>query len=222
MSATRAEGVIRFAMEHRAVPLDPLALAGAAALLGAWREVLARLGVLGQHPGRYAGVAYGNASVRLGPLGAVPQGARRFLVTATGTSGMPAVGLGEMCVVERWDIDGNRVASAGPRPPSSESLTHGALYDAAPDARVVLHGHAPELWRHGQALGLPVTDPGVAEGTPRMAREVQRLVRAGTAGAVGIIVMGGHPDGVLAFGRSGADAGAALVRHLARALELER
>src|SRR5262249_50885024 len=97
---------------------------------------------------------------------------------------------------------------------------HAALYDIAPAARVVLHAHAPELWRHARTLGIPVTDPGAANGTPAMALEVQRLFRETTLSAVGILAMGGHEDGVLTFGASAEEAGGALVRHLARALSI--
>ena len=53
-----------------------------------------------------------------------------------------------------------------------------------------------------------------------MALEVQRLYRESTLSSIGILAMGGHLDGVLAFGRTGAQAGETLVRHLARALEI--
>src|SRR5262249_58668700 len=102
--------------------------------------------------------------------------------------------------------------------PSSESLTHGAIYDIAPAARVVLHGHAPEIWRHARALGIPVTPVEVANGTPQMALEVQRLYRESTLSGTGILAMGGHEDGVLAFGGSAGEAGGTLGRHPARSL----
>ena len=82
----------------------------------------------------------------------------------------------------------------------------------------MLHGHAPEIWRHARGLGLPVTAADVANGTTRMAVEVQRLFRESTLSGTGILAMGGHEDGVLAFGGSAGEAGETLVRHLARAL----
>ena len=106
----------------------------------------------------------------------------------------------------------------GSVPPSSESLTHGAIYDIAPAARVVLHAHAPEIWRHARALGLPVTRVEVQNGTPEMALDVQRLYRESTLSGTGILAMGGHEDGVIAFGATAAEAVETLVRHLARAL----
>jgi hypothetical protein len=218
MADPRAEGVIRFEAVHETRPLEERVLGETARTLGAWREILARLGLLGQDPERYGGLGYGNVSARLGPMGDVPRGRRRFLVTGTQTGRRRGITLADLCVVERYDLVGNRVESVGPVPPSSESLTHGALYDIAPAARVILHAHAPAIWRQARALALPVTRAGIENGTPAMALEVQRVVREGAV-VPGLIVMGGHEDGVLALGPTAADAGAALVRALARALE---
>jgi len=220
MTEPRAEGVTRFEVEHESRALEERVLGETVRVLAAWREVLARLGLIGRHPSRYAGAGYGNVSARLGPFGDVPRGRRRFLVTGTQTGGRRQVTLADFCVVEEYDLARNRVRSAGSVPPSSESLTHGALYDIAPAARVVLHGHAPEIWRHARALGLPVTHADALNGTPAMAREVQRLYRETQLAETGMLVMGGHEDGVLTFGRSAGEAGETLVRYLARACAL--
>jgi hypothetical protein len=218
MAGPPAEGVTRFEVMHVTHPLDERLLGETARTLAAWREILARLGLLGRDPGRYEGLGYGNVSARISPLGGAPRGQRRFLVTGTQTAGRSGITLDDFCVVERWDLARNQVHSAGLVPPSSESLTHGAIYDIAPAARVVLHAHVPEVWRSARALALPATRPTALNGTPEMALEVQRLYREGTLSSLGILVMGGHEDGVLTFGASAAEAGGILVRHLARAL----
>lgn len=213
-----AEGVIRFEAVHERRMLEPRVYGEIARALGAWREMLARLGLLGQHPDRYEGYGYGNVSARVGPMGDIARGQRRFLVTGSQTAGRRAVTLDDFAVVERWDIAANRVWSTGPVPPSSESLTHGAFYDAAPAIRVVLHAHAPEIWRSARALGVPVSHPSAHNGTPAMALEVLRLWRESPLASVGLLAMGGHRDGIVAFGRTAGEAGAVLVDHLARAL----
>ena len=218
MAAQPVEGVTRFEIEHEQRVLEERVYGETARVLAAWREVLARLGLIGRDPARYEGLGYGNVSARLGPFGDVGRGQRRFLVTGTQTGGRRTVTLADFCVVERYDLVLNRVRSFGPVPPSSESLTHGAIYDIAPAARVVLHGHAPEIWRHARSLGLPVTPVEIANGTPQMALEVQRLFRESTLSGTGMLAMGGHEDGVLAFGGSVGEAGETLVRHLARSL----
>ena len=218
MVAHPAEGVTRFQVEHETRMLEPRIYDETVRVLAAWREVLARLGLIGRDPSRYEGLGYGNVSARVGPFGDVGRGQRRFLVTGTQTGGRPSLTLDDFCLVERYDILQNHVRSLGSVPPSSESLTHGAIYDIAPAARVVLHAHAPEIWRHARALGLPVTRAEARNGTPEMALEVQRLYRESTLSGTGILAMGGHEDGVLAFGATAAEAGETLVRHLARAL----
>lgn len=221
MAGPPAEGIVRFELEHDTRPLEERVYGAAARGLTAWREILARLGLLGQDPARYGGAGYGNASARLGPFGDVPRGRRRFLVTGAQTGGRRRVALADFCVVEEYDPARNHVRSAGPVGPSSESLTHGALYDIAPAARAVLHAHAPEVWRAAQRLGLPVTRPAARNGTPELALEVQRLYRETALPSLGILVMGGHEDGVLAFGTSVEEAGAILLRQLGRALAVD-
>ena len=218
MSPHSTEGVIRFQVEHDSRALDARTLDETARVLGAWREVLARLDLVGRDPARYGGLGYGNVSARIGPMGDIGRGRRRFLVTGSQTGGRPELTLADFALVERYDIERNEVVSAGLVPPSSEALTHAALYDAGPALRFVLHAHSPEIWSRARALGIPVTDPGAQNGTPQMAREVQRLYRETAFSALGLLAMGGHEDGVIAVGRTAAEAGEALVRHLARAL----
>lgn len=218
MAGPPAEGFVRFDVEHVTRPLEERVYGETARALAAWREILARLGLLGQDPARYGGAGYGNVSARLGPFGDVPRGRRRFLVTGTQTGGRRTVGLADFCVVEEYDLARNRVRSTGPVTPSSESLSHGALYDIAPAARAVLHAHAPEVWRAARRLGLPLTRPGARNGTPELALEVQRLYRETALPALGVLVMAGHEDGVLTFGTSVEEAGTLLLRQLGRAL----
>jgi L-ribulose-5-phosphate 4-epimerase len=220
MSPAHPEGVIRFEVQHEDRHLEERVHGETVRMLAAWREILAHLRLLGRDPARYDGLGYGNVSARTGPFGDVARGRRRFLVTGTQTAGIARATLREFCLVESWDIARNRVVSAGQVAPSSESLTHAALYDASPAIRVVLHAHTPDVWRQARALGLPVTNAGAGNGTPAMAHEVQRLYREGTFASTRIAAMGGHEDGVIAFGASAAEAGETLVRQLARALAL--
>lgn len=180
MCAAPGEGVIRFDVRHEQRPLEERVLGATARVLSAWRELLAGIGVIGRDPGRYEGLGYGNVSARVGPFGDVARGRRRFLVSGSQTGGLAHLTLREYALVESWDLEENRVSSAGLVAPSSESLTHAALYDVSPAIRVVLHAHAPDLWRHARALGLPVSRPEAANGTTAMALEVQRLYREGT------------------------------------------
>ena len=217
---TRQEGVIKFETDHQHRALEPLRYAEVARQLIAWRRILSLTRLVGQDPQLYEGAGYGNVSARVGPPGAA-LGRRSFLITATQTSGKAAIGLADFAVVERYDYRGNRVQSYGERQPSSESMTHGAIYDQGPQIRCVLHAHSPDLWRQARALRLPTTSATVAYGTPEMALEVRRLFRESAVVERQVLSMGGHEDGILAFGRSPEEAGQRLLRELARAFEAE-
>jgi hypothetical protein len=207
------EGVIRFRFEHRREEL-PEALAPLAATLAGWRRALVELGVVGQDAGRYGGYGFGNLSARVGR--------RSFLVTGSQTGHLADLDLAGFALVESWDAAGHRLASRGLVAPSSESLTHAALYDASPRIGAVFHVHAPALWARRGAAGLPATAPGVEQGTPQMAAEVARLAgrgrrrRGGERGAApgGLLAMGGHQDGILAYGADADAAGRALLAAL--------
>jgi ribulose-5-phosphate 4-epimerase/fuculose-1-phosphate aldolase len=93
---------------------------------------------------------------------------------------------------------------------SSESLTHAAVYEADASAAAVVHVHHGELWR--ALLGkIPTTAKGIAYGTPEMAYDVLRLFRDTRVADSGIFVLGGHEDGIVAFGGSLQEAGTKLL-----------
>lgn len=176
-----------------------------------------QLRLIGQDPGRYGGIGFGNVSCRAPAADAGARGL--FLVSGTQTGHLPVLGAEHYSLVTRADVAANRLEAEGPVAPSSESLTHAMLY--ALDARIgcVLHVHSPEIWRAADRLGLPTTPAGAAYGTPAMAEAVARLYRDGRLHS-GLFVMAGHEDGVVAFGDSAEVAGRALVSILERAKTL--
>jgi ribulose-5-phosphate 4-epimerase/fuculose-1-phosphate aldolase len=212
------EGVIKFVARHRRVALDAARHGALVCKLIAWREVLAKLQLVGRDPARYGGAGYGNVSARVGAPGS-PRGARPMIITGTQTGGLAHIDFEHMCLVERYDYVEGWVESSGLIEPSSETMTHGAIYDLSPAIRFVFHAHAPVIWRRARALRIPLTDPRVAYGTPEMAREAQRLYQGGALAAAPILAMGGHEDGIIVFGQSAEEAGQALVTFLARAYE---
>lgn len=212
------EGVIKFRAEHREDALSPRRYGDVACRLAAWREIFAKTRLVGQDPALYGGFGYGNVSARLGAPG-MPRGRRAFLISGTQTSGKACMTLDDFCLVERYDQQRNQVESQGLVMPSSESMTHGAVYDLGPHVRVVFHAHSAVIWERRQELRLPTTADDVPYGTPEMAREVGRLFRSTALAELGIFAMGGHEDGVVVFGRNAEEAGGVLLRVLARAYE---
>ncbi len=212
----RGEGVIKFSAEHASAPLARPEVEPVLEDLLGWRAVLHELGLVGQDPARYEGAGYGNLSARVPPWDAEP-GHRGFAVTGTQTGGKPYLTVDDLCVVGFYDYVRNQVRSHGRVLPSSESMTHGAVYDLWAATRFVFHVHAPVLWRNARELGLPTTRPDVEYGTPEMAQEVLRLFRTSALRTLGVFAMGGHEDGIVAFGPSARETGAALLETLAAA-----
>lgn len=198
-----AEGVIRFRYEHRREALRE-DLGGLAAELGAWRRVLIERGLVGQDPRRYGGYGFGNLSARAG--------GRSFLVTGSQTGHLADLDLAGYALIESWTAAEHRLTSRGLVEPSSEALTHAALYDASAAICAVFHVHSPALWARRGTAGLPATAPGIDYGTPEMAAEVARLCRL--ARASGLLAMAGHEDGLLAYGPDPATTGETLLAAL--------
>lgn len=214
------EGVIHFQPKHRWASLQPQVYGILAQSLITWRDRLLRVGLVGRNPYRYGGVGFGNLSGRLPPYPGV-RGARPFLVTGSQTGGRPSLTLDDLCVVSRYEPESNCVESFGPIKPSSESMTHGIIYDADPTIRFVFHGHSPHIWQQAGALGLSVTDPAADYGTPAMCQEVEKILRSPLVIRKPFIVMGGHEDGVLAFAKTADEVGQALLDLLSKAFSLK-
>ncbi|MCK5859218.1 MAG: class II aldolase/adducin family protein [Abyssibacter sp.] len=199
------EGVIKYRLDYH--PAGAPAESPDFAALRAWRDVLHRLGLVGQQPDRYDGYGFGNVSLRR-PAG--------FLISGTQT-GLPVrlapQGYAE---VTRCNVAANHIIANGPVKPSSEALTHGAVYAVDERIGAVLHAHSPEIWHHGPRY--PATAADVPYGTPAMAQAVAQLYRDSDLPEIGLFTMRGHTDGVVAFGATAEQAGQRLVAALARSL----
>ena len=202
------EGVVKYQLDFSVGPAPEASL-----LLGvnAWRRLLYQLALVGSDPRRYGGLGFGNVSRR------VRSGEAVFVVSGTQTGHLAVLRPEHYCLVNACEPGRNTIAAMGPIKPSSEALTHGAVYDAAPSVQCVLHVHSPDIWANTQRLGLPATRQNIEYGTPAMAEEVRELVANAAVNRPRVIAMAGHQDGVLAFGESEDSAGLALVEVLARA-----
>jgi len=184
------EGVIKFDLQYRVSPVEP---SGALDELLQWRNVFFQLGVIGQDPARYEGFAFGNISYRLGA-------GNQFVISGSQTGGLARCLAEHYAVVDACDVETNRVDAHGPIAPSSESLTHGAIYALSEHIQCVVHGHAPALWKQVQALGIPATSPEVEYGTPQMAHAIETLYRDHGKPRQALFAMLGHEDGIIAYG----------------------
>ena len=174
--------------------------------LESWRTRLRAIGGIGADPRRYGSIGFGNLSRRC------PEG---FWITGTQTGELASLGPQHYSLVERWDIDANTVWACGPVAPSSESMSHAALYDLRPDIHWVFHAHLPELWKRAAELDLPRTPADVEYGTPAMAAAVRDIARHARLPV--LLSMTGHEDGILVAGQQADDCGETLLRAIARA-----
>jgi len=206
------EGVIKYQLEYEQAP--PVS-ADTLRELNAWRRILFLLGLIGQDPARYGGLGYGNVSQRL------PASDRLFVISGTQTAPLATPGPEHYAIVNVCDPQKNYIKASGPVKPSSEALTHGAIYHADPAIHCVFHVHSPVIWRYAVRLGIPLTAPAAVYGTPAMAQEIEDLLKTDSYRNKHIIAMAGHEDGIISFGASAEQAGKVLVSYFSRALQLQ-
>lgn len=154
------------------------------------RNRLHDLGLVGALPD---GIGYGNVSARLD--------AGSFVITGSGTGSVRRISAEHLTLVTAVDFETNRVENAGPVHASSESMTHAAVYRAHRDITSVIHVHSSEIWSRLSGR-VPTTRSAAPYGTPAMAEEIARLFRGQRLPCHGIVVMGGHVDGIITFGRT--------------------
>lgn len=138
------------------------------------------------------GIGFGNLSVR-------DDAGSGFFITGTGTGGLPVLTTNDVARVVEWRFVANSLRCEGGAVASSESLTHAAIYEASPETRAIIHFHSASLWTRLRDA-MPTTSPAVEYGTPEMALEVARLFAQTDVETHRLIVMGGHPEGLVAFG----------------------
>jgi L-ribulose-5-phosphate 4-epimerase len=159
------------------------------------RSKLREMHLLGVDPN---GIGFGNLSVRDGASG-------NFYVTASATGGVAQLTLAHCVRVVAYDFVKNSVHYEGCSIPSSESLTHAAIYQSDPTAYAVIHCHDIVLW--ATLLDrVPTTSQTAACGTPQMASEIIRLLNVSDMRTRKIFVMAGHEGGIVAFGENFEDA----------------
>jgi L-ribulose-5-phosphate 4-epimerase len=140
------------------------------------------------------GIGFGNLSVRNGGTG-------NFYITGSATGGLADLALTDFVRVVAYDFQKNWLRYEGSAIPSSESLTHAAIYESDPSTSAVIHCHDSVLWRT-LLDRIPTTSHAIAYGTPEMAYEIMRLFKASDVRSRQIFVMAGHESGIVVFGNT--------------------
>ena len=168
-----------------------------------WRKKLYNLGLIGEYDN---GIGFGNLSVR------IPH-SQYLIISGTQTGGIAELTAEHYTKVTDFDWHKNYVTCEGLIKASSETLTHGAIYVAQPEVNAVVHVHNAELWR--KLLDrVPTTSLNCAYGTPEMAEEIIRLCQQPKTQQQKILVMSGHEEGILTFGKNLEEAGNALLNRI--------
>ena len=144
------------------------------------------------------GVGFGNLSVRDGVSG-------NFYITGSATGGLPELIPTDCVRVVAYDFARNWLRYEGVAIPSSESLTHAAIYESDPSTSAAIHCHDSGLWAT-LLHRAPTTSKSVAYGTPEMAYEITRLFKGTDLRSRKILAMAGHEVGIVTFGKNLEDA----------------
>jgi len=169
-----------------------------------WRDKMHELKQIGHY--HEINIGYGNISVK------TPKG---ILISGTQTGDVYPIKLEHFTLVDNHDIDKNYVHCVGPVKASSESMTHAAVYEADDSIKAIIHVHNIELWNQLMDV-VPTTHKEVPYGTPEMANEIFRLFQETNVKEEKIIVMAGHEEGIISFGKNLDEAGEILLNFLAK------
>lgn len=209
------EGIVKYRCDYTPGPALPH---GAITELNAWRKLMVIAELIGQAPNRYGGYGYGNIS-RRADTQVRDDGRHPFVITGTQTGGKADLTAEDYVTVNACYAAENRLVAEGPVKPSSEALTHGAVYALDNEILWVVHAHSPEIWCNAAALGVPMTGD-VPYGSPEMAAEVKRLYDESDLPEKRIFGMAGHEDGIVTYGHTAEEAGFTMLAYLVRALQL--
>ena len=168
--------------------------------LNACRRKLLQLRLIGVDSN---GTSFGNLSVRDGAT-------KNFYITGSATGALLELTRADCTKVVAYNFERNWVKYQGSAVPSSESLTHAAIYRSNAMAGAVIHCHDSTLWTAilDQA---PTSSNAVGYGTPEMAYETMRLFRFTDIQTRKILLMAGHEGGIATFGRNLEEAFAVLM-----------
>lgn len=165
----------------------------------AWRETLYRMQLIGKSAHKYDGMGYGTISQRANSV-LLENFPTAFFVTGALSGQFKKITPQHFSFVRALDVQKNIVEAEGPCKPTSEAITHAALYQLDPTIEYVVHFHSPELWHKAGILGIVETDESIEYGTPALATAITELYNSGQLTECPMVSVRGHQDGLIAFG----------------------
>ena len=202
---SREEGVIKYDRSgfHQTGPLPEPEYLG----LERWREKLFKLALIGEYEDLKVG--YGNIS-ELKNLSYLHHfDGPQFVITGTQTGKFSHLTGEHYTQVVGHDVTNSLLTSYGPIEPSSEALTHAAIYLAATGVGAIFHIHSTPIWEGMIRENMDGTPEDIEYGTQEMANCVSKLTAGKKASS---FVMKGHQDGIIGYGTNLEDAGAEILK----------
>ena len=192
------EGVIKFQIEkwEESGPVD-------AAVYGEIekaRKRLYQMNFIGHNPEYNLG--FGNISSRLN--------AGDFVITGSQTGHLENLDGSYYSIINGYNFENNSVCGRGPAKPSSESLSHAALYHSSAKINTVIHIHASRLWNRLYDTHPCYTPVNAEYGSIELYNSLTELMTGQKTSLPAVIVMRGHEDGIIIGAGSVDDGMAAL------------
>lgn len=161
-------------------------------------EVRTRLYALGLIGAYENGIGYGNISLRY-------KESDKFVITATQTGHLSSLNVNEYSLVDGIDFKSFKTTASGQSKPSSECITHAAIYGLDDSINAVIHIHNERLWNFMLQNSFLSTND-TPYGTPKMVEDVIYIYKDINVLSNNIFVMKGHFEGIVTFGKSLKDA----------------
>jgi len=186
-SATFDDGVVKYSLEFE----SRKALAKKECKkIEKTRQRLYSLGLIGAYSN---GIGYGNISLRY-------QDSNKFLITATQTGEMAHLSPKQYSLVKDVNFGTFTTFATGAAKPSSESITHAAIYALDKNINAVIHVHNEKLWNFMLENDYLSTND-TPYGTPEMVEDINELYKNIDPLLENAFVMKGHFEGVVTFGK---------------------
>ena len=160
-----------------------------------WRNILFKHKLIGVYPN---GIGYGNISIRLDN--------NEFLISGTSTGHLETLTNQHYSKVISYNFLENSLTCSGPIKASAESMTHAAVYEMDPSIKAIIHVHSKQIWDE-LIHKVPTTSMDIEYGTPQMALEIKSLFKTTDVMNKKLLVMGGHEEGIITFGKDLEEAG---------------
>lgn len=154
------------------------------------RDELYKLKLIGAYSNN---IGFGNISIR---------NKKGYIISGTETGNIKKLTNKHYTFVSSWNFKNNHLTCLGPIVASSESLTHAAIYESNKNIKAVIHIHSLKLWRKLLKTKLPQTNPLAPYGTVALVDEIKRLFKETNIKQKKIIILAGHKEGIISFGKN--------------------